>query len=225
MTLPIIWLPGMMCDHRLFAAQIEVLGGEVIVSSKHSTIKDMASEILALAPEEFALVGLSMGGIIAMEVFRQAPERVKKLALLDTNPCSEIPEVSANRLPLMELVNNGHLKTVMESVVLNYHAQEPHSYVTDLCMSMAMNLGAEAFIHQSLALQNRRDQQDTLRSIDIPTLILCGAEDKLCPIERHDLMDSLIKYSKLVVVKEAGHLPCLQQPLLTTEALRCWYHD
>lgn len=223
MTLPLIWLPGMMCDQRLFRAQTQVLGGEVIVSSAHSSIEDMASEVLKLAPEHFALVGLSMGGIVAMEVIRQAPERVKKIALLDTNPCAELAEVSASRFPQMDLVKDGYLRDVMDKVVLNYHSKKPQSEVTGLCIDMAIDLGPEVFLNQSIALKNRRDQQDTLRKIDIPTLVLCGAEDKLCPLERHYLMNALIKSSKLVIIENAGHLPCLQQPLLTTEAIKNWY--
>lgn len=225
MTLPLIWLPGMMCDQRLFREQTKVLGGEVIVSSVHTSIEDIASDVLKLAPEYFALAGLSMGGIVAMEVIRQAPERVKKIALLDTNPLAELAEISASRLPQMDLVREGGLRDVMDKVALNYHSQKPQIEVTDLCVDMAMELGPQTFINQSIALKNRRDQQDTLRKIDIPTLVLCGAEDKVCPLERHHLMNSLVKSSRLVIIENAGHLPCLQQPLLTTEAIKNWYEQ
>jgi len=110
---PLVWLPGMMCDARLFAPQLDALGGQVIVSTGQDTIAEMAENVLAQTPESFALAGLSMGGIIAMEVLRQAPDRVAKVALMDTNPKAEHPAVAANREPQIAKVQAGDLAIVM----------------------------------------------------------------------------------------------------------------
>ena len=105
----------------------------------------------------------------------------------------------------------------------NYLAEGPHrGEVLDLAMDMAMTLGPEVFIRQSRALQRRKDQQATLRKIKVPTLVLCGAEDALCPVKRHEFMAELIPYATLRVIDGAGHLPTLEQPDAVTDALREW---
>ena len=224
---PLVMLPGMMCDARLFGPQIAALcGREVTVPplTDHDRIDRLAAAVLAEAPPRFALLGLSMGGIVAMEVLRQAPERVERLALLDTNPRAETAEVQARRAPQIAAAREGRLAEVMrDEMKPNYLAAGPRrTDVLDLCMEMALDLGPEVFVRQSVALRDRPDQQDTLRAARVPTLILCGAEDALCPLERHELMHRLIPGSTLVVVEGAGHLPTLERPIETTAALRRW---
>ncbi len=228
---PLVLLPGMMCDERLFAPQIEDFSAErkicPLAIGSHQTMQDIAADVLAKSPETFALAGLSMGGIVAMEVMRQAPERVEKLALLDTNPLAEIEEKQLAREPQILKVQNGGLIEVMrDELKPNYLVDGPNKpKILDLCMDMAVDLGVEVFINQSRALQNRPDQQDTLSHIEVPTLILCGAADRLCPVERHELMHELIPGSKLTVIEGAGHMPTLEQPAQTTAALQNWLEE
>ncbi|SLN51687.1 Putative aminoacrylate hydrolase RutD [Pseudoruegeria aquimaris] len=228
MTLPLILLPGMMCDGRLFSPQIAAFGAEREILTPGlagaETVASLAQGVLAQAPERFALAGLSMGGIVAMEVLRQAPERVAGLALLDTNPLAETDEVKARRAPQMEKAANGRLASVMrDEMKPNYLAPgEGRAAVLDLCMEMALDLGPEAFLRQSRALRDRPDQTDTLRRFGGPTLVLCGAQDALCPVARHELMAALIPGARLVVIEGAGHLPVLEKPEETNAALRRW---
>ena len=225
---PLVLLPGMMCDARLFAPQINALHGERDVHhlplDGHDAISDLARAVLAAAPPTFALAGLSMGGIVAMEVIRQAPERVTRLALLDTNPKAEAREVAARREPQIAKVKQGLLAQVMrDEMKPNYLTDGPRrAEILDLCMDMALTRGPEVFIRQSRALQTRPDQQDTLRGIRVPTLILCGRDDTLCPLHRHELMRDLIPQSTLQIIENAGHLPTLEQPEQTIAALRRW---
>jgi pimeloyl-ACP methyl ester carboxylesterase len=225
---PLIMLPGMMCDARLFTPQIKALSTERVVTVAdicgQSTMNQLADDILSQAPPEFNLAGLSMGGIVAMEICAKAPDRVVKLALMDTNPMSELDEVKQNRALQMKKVDAGNLHQVIrDDMKPNYLADTPQKQVVlDICMDMAMSLGPEVFIRQSKALRDRPDQQQTLRDLDIPVLVLCGGEDRLCPIERHQLMHDLIPGSSLVVIENAGHMPTLEQPEKTTEALRAW---
>jgi len=225
---PLLLLPGMMCDARLFGPQIEAFSHERPVMtaplSDHDTVSALARDVLDTAPQRFALAGLSMGGIVAMEVFRQAPERVTRLALLDTNPKAEAAAVAQNREPQMQKVRDGHLRAVMrDEMKPNYLTDGPHmGRILDLCMAMAKTLGPDVFINQSRALQSRPDQQDTLRGIRVPALVLCGQDDTLCPIHRHELMHELIPGSTLKIVTHAGHLPTLEQPDATNEALTQW---
>jgi pimeloyl-ACP methyl ester carboxylesterase len=228
MTAPLLLLPGMMCDRRLFGPQIGALSAEreVLVGdiTRASSIPDICTDILRDAPQRFALAGLSMGGIVAMEVMAQAPGRVERLALLDTNPRAELPEVQARRGPQIETVRQGGLARVMrEELKPNYLAKGARrEEVLDLCMAMALDLGPEVFERQSIALRDRADRQETLRAVRVPTLVLCGREDALCPVERHELMHALVPGSRLVIVERAGHLPTLEKPEETTAALSEW---
>ena len=190
----------------------------------HSSISALADNILSNTPRHFALAGLSMGGIVAMEVIRQAPERVTRLALMDTNPLAEPGDRTAVREAQIAHVGEGKLRQVMRDEMKPLYLTEgPHkSAILELCMDMAEALGADVFISQSRALQKRIDQSDTLRGVRVPTLVLCGAEDRLCPLERHQLMRDLIPNAEMVVIKDAAHLPTLEKPELTNIALNDW---
>jgi pimeloyl-ACP methyl ester carboxylesterase len=221
----------MMCDARLFAPQIAAFSGSRAVMCAplggHCTVQALAAEVLENAPQSFALAGLSMGGIVAMEVLRQAPERVAGLALLDTNPLAEKPEVKAGRAPQMDAVRAGKLWTVMrEEMKPNYLADGPgQGAILDLCMEMAMGLGGQVFLNQSEALMARPDQTETLRGYSGRSLVLCGREDTLCPVHRHELMHDLLAGSRLEIIEKAGHVPVLEQPEETTAALARWLED
>lgn len=228
MTEPLVFLPGMMCDARLFGPQIAALSGEysIMVSpiTRGERIEEIASQLLDDLPAKFALAGLSMGGIVAMEILRRAPERVSRLALMDTNPLAETPQIAAAREPQIVKARAGRMLDVMrEEMKPNYLAPGPRRVETlDLVMDMASVLGPDVFVRQSRALQRRRDQQSTLRKCKVPTLVLCGAHDALCPVKRHEFMAELIPGAKLCVLEDAGHLPTLETPEKTTEALREW---
>ncbi len=228
---PLVLLPGMMCDARLYGPQIEAFSHARAVMTApindHDTVQALAKDILDTAPPTFALAGLSMGGIIAMEVIRQAPERITRLALLDTNPKAEAPAIAQYREPQIEKVRAGNLRSVMrDEMKPNYLTDGPRmGQILDLCMAMAATLGADVFINQSRALQSRPDQQETLRGVKVPTLILCGEDDTLCPIHRHELMHDLISGATLKIIKGAGHLPTLEQPDATNEALAKWLNQ
>jgi len=228
MAEPIVFLPGMMCDARLFGPQIAELSGEHAVMcapiSQGERIEEIASGLLDQLPARFALAGLSMGGIVAMEILRRAPERITRIALMDTNPLPETPQVAAGREPQIIGARAGRLLEVMrDEMKPNYLAPGPgRADVLALVMDMADALGPEVFVRQSRALQRRRDQQKTLRACKVPALVLCGEHDALCPIKRHTFMAELIPFAELCVISGAGHLPTLEQPEVTTAALRDW---
>lgn len=217
-----------MCDARLFAPQIAAFSADraILVPplTDANTIAGMAYSVLQCAPPQFALAGLSMGGIVAMEIMRHAPERVTHLALMATNPKAEDPAVSANREHQKAQVRQGHLHAVLrDEMKPNYLTDSAHKDdILDLCMTMAMDLGPEVFLNQSEALATRPDQQDNLKLVNVPSLILCGKEDRLCPLDRHVLLAQLIPGARLEVIDGAGHLPTLEQPEATTTALRIW---
>ena len=225
---PLVLLPGLMCDARLFGPQIAEMSADTAVMCAPLTqgerVEEIASGLLALLPKRFALAGLSMGGIVAMELLRRAPDRITRIALIDTNPLAETPVIAAEREPQIVKVRSGRLLEVMrDEIKPNYLAPGPQrADVMDLVMDMAETLGPEVFIRQSRALQRRRDQQVVLRKCKVPALVMCGAHDQLCPVKRHTFMAELIPYAELVVLENAGHLPTLETPAEATAALRNW---
>lgn len=228
---PLVLLPGMMCDARLFGPQIAELSSEFAVTiapiTQGERVEEIASGLLTVLPEKFALAGLSMGGIVAMELLRRAPERITRIALMDTSPLAETPQSSAAYEPMIVGARAGRLDEVLTGFMLpDFLAPGPQrTEILALVKAMGLYLGADVFIRQARALQRRRDQQSTLRKCKVPALVLCGEHDGLTPVKRHTFMAELIPYAKLCVIEGAGHLPTLEQPGEVTAALREWMNQ
>lgn len=224
----LVFLPGMMCDARLFGPQVAAFSSEraVMVAPviQGERVEEIASVLLDNLPKRFALAGLSFGGIVAMEILRRAPDRVTRLALMDTNPLAETPQAAAMREPQIVKVRSGRLREVMaQEMKPNYLGPGPfRNEILDLVMEMAEALGPEIFVRQSRALQRRRDQQATLRQTKVPTMVICGQHDALCPPKRHEFMAELIPYAELRIFENSGHLPTLEEPDAMIAALRDW---
>jgi pimeloyl-ACP methyl ester carboxylesterase len=228
--IPLLLIPGMMCDERMWGEVASTFAERPVhhaLPVEGSTTTAMASAILRDAPPRFALVGLSMGGIVAMEMLQQAPERIERLALLDTNPRAEADDVKQRRAAQIERVKSGDLAGVLRDEMKPHYLSpraSDHSILA-LCMQMALNLGPEIFICQSLALRDRPDRQGALARFHRPALVLMGEDDRLCPLDRHELMHALMPQSRLVIVPDAGHLPTLENPTPTIAALRRWLEE
>ncbi|HEV2501828.1 MAG TPA: alpha/beta hydrolase [Mesorhizobium sp.] len=228
--IPLVLIPGMMCDARMWGELPSTLHPRKVVHALpvgDETMAGIASAILRDAPQRFALAGLSMGGIVAMEILSQATERVERLALLDTNPRAELSEIRERRAPQVERVLAGRLQEVMRQELMPHYfnAGLSRADLLDLCLEMALSLGPEVFRRQSLALREREDRQAVLSTFKRPALVLTGEADRLCPRERHDLMHNLMPQSELVVISGAGHIPTLERPFETTSAMRRWLED
>ncbi len=225
---PVLFLPGFMSDSRLFAPQIEALSRHRAVQiaplSGLDSVRDMAIRVLEAAPARFALAGASLGGMVAMEVMRRAPERVTRLALISTDALAESPGVAAAREGMMTRARAGRLSDAMdEAIPSGSLAPGPRrTAICDLVREMGVSAGAEAFLAQSRALQRRPDQQGTLRRISVPTVVICGDHDHLMTPRRHQLMSDLTPRAHLVVLENAGHLPTLETPGEMVEILDAW---
>lgn len=225
---PIVFLPGMMCDARVFEAQVAALSRDVPVMvapvSQGATIEEIAEGLLRFLPERFALVGLSMGGIVAMELLRRAPGRVTRIALMDTNALSETPKTAAAYEPWIIAARAGRLEdAVRQMMQQDFLAPgDGRLAVLNRYVAMAMDQGAEVFVRQAKALQRRRDLQSALRRCKVPALVLCGEHDQLTPVKRHKFMAELIPSADLTVVPGAGHLPTWEQPEAVNAALKTW---
>ena len=227
---PLLLLPGMMCDARLWDAQVAALGGAGIATkvaslSSGDSVAGIAAAVLAEAPPVFALAGLSMGGIVAFEIWRLARHRISHLALLDTNPHAEQPPRREQRNVEIESVMAGGLADVLAQDMKPRYLAETHrnnQSLRELIMSMAIELGPAVFRAQSLALRDRPDCTMMLGEIDVPTLVLCGREDDLCPLSYHLLLAESIPNADLVVLSDCGHLPPLERPEAVSQHLQSW---
>ncbi|WP_323784942.1 alpha/beta fold hydrolase [Thalassovita sp.] len=228
MAEPLVFLPGMMCDARLFAPQLAELSREMVVSvapiTQGETIEEIASGLLDALPAKFALAGLSMGGIVAMEILRRAPDRISRIALMDTNALAETPQSSTAYEPFITKARSGQLPQALRDFMKpDFLAAGPGRIaVLNAFFEMAGDFGPDLFVQQIRAVQRRRDQQPTLRKCKCPALVLCGEEDGLTPVKRHRFMAELIPYAELNIIPGAGHLPTLEQPRAVTDALRAW---
>ncbi|NNE89208.1 MAG: alpha/beta fold hydrolase [Silicimonas sp.] len=219
-----------MCDKRLFQPQLDALSRDYACAvhiTANRSLAAMAQAVLFVAPPRFALAGLSMGGILALEIMAQAPERVQRLALLDTTARADAPANHAIRTRQIEDVLAGKLDDVMRHELKPaYLVDSPEKpAILDLCLDMARSLGPKVFQDQSIALRDRAAYTHILGQIKVPTLVLCGAEDRLCPPKLHDDLHAGIKGSTLVKIDHAGHLPTLEQPRATTAALEKWLKE
>ena len=220
----VLLLPGMMCDARQWAEQEANISQPVFHADtrKHDSITEMARSVLQDAPDRFAMVGLSMGGILAFEIWRQAADRVTHLALLDTNPHAESPERQTVRLQQIAEAASGRLRELATESLKPLYLAKAHREDEELLgaiLDMAMDLGPDVFRTQSLALRGRIDSVPTLPSITCPTIVMCGDEDILCPVAYHELMAAEIPHAQLSVIENCGHLSSLEQPQAVTSAL------
>ncbi len=225
---PLVLLPGLMCDARLFEPQIVRLsrGRAVTVApvTLGERIEEVASNLLDQLPRRFALGGMSLGGVVALEIIRRAPDRVTRLCLMSTDAQADTPQLAAAREELLVGAKAGRLEDVMRKIIgSDTLAPGPRRIpILNDVIAMALDIGPDVFERQIRALQRRPDQQGELRRIKVPTLILCGAHDKLTPVRKHTFMADLIPESDLLVVDEAGHLPTLEAPQIVTDAIETW---
>jgi len=224
--LPLVFAPGMMCDAQQFVHQTGILGKSRAIFhadfSQDSAIADMATRLLRDAPDRFYLAGLSMGGIVAFDVWRQAPDRVAGLALMNTTAFADSPARRETRLSQIDRVAKGDLKTVvMEELKPNYLAapQKQDKALLAEIYAMAERLGPDTFIRQSHALMGRVESTSMLATINCPTLIIAGAEDEVCPPELHEIMQTAIPGSILHTLEACGHLSTMEAPSVVTRLI------
>ncbi len=227
-TMPLVLIPGLGCDDRMWAHQATHLGdvADVHLASipDGATIVDMALAVLDRAPAQFALAGLSMGGYVAFEIMRRAPERVIRLALLDTKADLDAPDARAARDEALRDIAAGRFEQHLESrlpALLGPDALGVPAKVATM-RAMAMAVGAERYARQMRAIMQRSDSRPLLPTIACPTLVLCGRQDALTPLEAHVAMADAIPRARLAVVEQCGHLAPIEQPQAITALLRDW---
>ncbi len=225
---PLLLLPGLLCDAALWQPQLDGLADIAAMTVADLTGQDsvaaLAGAVLETAPDRFALAGLSMGGYVALEIMRQAPDRVSRLALIDTSARPDTREQVRRRRGLLALARRGRFKGVTPKLMpLLIHTDRlGDDALTGTVMAMAERVGAEAFIRQETAILNRPDSRPTLGEITCPALVICGRQDALTPLEVAEEMAAGLPRGRLEVVDDCGHLSTLERPDIVTPLMRDW---
>lgn len=229
--LPLLLLPGLLCDARLWRDQVaalsDVAAAVVADLTRDDTVGAMAERALAALPPDgdgrFALAGLSMGGYVALEVMRRAPGRVARLALLDTSARPDAPEVSRRRRGLMSLTRSGQFRGVTPRLLPQLiHPDRLGTPLAAEVMAMAERVGRDAFLRQQAAILARPDSRPDLPGIAVPTLVAVGEADVLTPPELAEEMAAAIPGAALRRIPGAAHLPTMEVPEATSVLLREW---
>lgn len=224
----LVCVPGLLCSDALFGPQCTDLADSARISigriTRDATLAGMARSILRTAPERFALAGLSLGGYVAFEILRQAPQRVTRLALLDTNARADRPEQIAQREVLAGLARTLGVRAV-QAILLPFLLHPARLGDLDLrerVLKMAEWVGPAAFARQQAAVMARPDNRPFLSEIACPTLIVVGAQDRMTPVKVAEELHAGIAGSRLEVIPDCGHLSTLERPAAVNAALRTW---
>ncbi|MEM9846427.1 MAG: alpha/beta fold hydrolase [Bacteroidota bacterium] len=230
MKLPLLLLPGTLCDATLFQHQKVALSDLAnCIDGDHSSSDDLrvvAANLLDQVEGDFGIMGLSYGGIIAFELLRQAPKRIKKLILLNTNHKKPSEKTRAAQQRFLGMSQLGEFRSITtdflkDAMLHPKHAAQPA--MRALVLKMAMNTGSEKFFRQVKAQLNRPDSTPDLPQIKCPTLIMTGREDQVCTPALHQEMADLIPNSSLAIIEECGHLSTLEQPESVNTVIRNWW--
>ena len=232
MTKNIIFLPGMLCDERVFSPQMEFFKEcrkEVADLSKFNSLEKLAESVLEKTLfSNFILCGLSMGGILAMEMIKQAQDRIEGIILIDTNHLADREERRLIREQQLKKINQGQFESIIINELKPFYLKENLSSkakkLKKLFYQMAMNLGEQVFINQTVALRDRQSYEWVLKVWGKPALIICGEDDVLCPPERHVAMKKLLSNGELQIIKNAGHISNLETPIQVNEIIENWLH-
>ena len=227
---PLLFLPGLLCDARLWRDQVaglaDVADARVADLTLDDSLAAMARRALDGAPERFALAALSMGGYVAFEILRQAPERVTRLALLATSAAPDSPDRAARRRAAMKSLASGRFMGVTRRLLPQLiHPERVATPLGDEVRAMAERVGGAAFLRQQTAILGRPDSRPMLASIAVPTLVAVGVADVLTPVAESRAMFRAIPGASLHVFGRCGHLPAMERPEKTTALLRGWLAD
>lgn len=225
---PIVLIPGLICTAELFTPQLSALWphGPVTVAStlEGATMAEIAAAVLRDAPPRFALGGLSMGGYVALEVLRQAPDRVLKLALMDTTARPDAPEQSRLRRAMIQKATSGGYDDVLAQTIPNlvHPSRRDDKTLIATQTRMGRDVGVDGFVRQQNAIMGRIDSRPFLADIAVPTLVLVGDKDALTSPDRAREMVEAITDARLSVVPECGHVSTLERPEAVNAALTTW---
>lgn len=224
-------IPGTLCDHNLFKYQTEGLKDlivcQVASNTSDSNLKQVAKNILNNYSGSFSVMGLSYGGIIAFELLRQAPERINKLILMNTNYKEPSEQTRINQQRFIGMAYLGEFKEITSEILIDtmlHPNNAKKQELRDTVLNMALNVGVDGFFNQVKAQLGRPDSTKDLQNIKCSTLIITGREDNICPLKLHEEMAEAIPNSTLKIIEECGHLSTLEQPHLVNKTIIEWWN-
>jgi pimeloyl-ACP methyl ester carboxylesterase len=226
----LVLLPGLLCDAALWGPQAQALdaSAELFIPdlTRDASMEALARRVLEEAPfPRFSLAGLSMGGYVALEIMRQAPQRVARLALLDTRARPDSPDERERRRTLMRIAEGakGFAPVHKRMLPLLVHGSRlADAALVAIIEGMAERTGIAGYLRQQDAIMSRADFRPTLATIACPTLVLCGRQDAITPLGAHEEIAAGVTGAQLVVIEECGHLSTLERPAEVNAALHAW---
>jgi pimeloyl-ACP methyl ester carboxylesterase len=226
----LIMIPGTLCDAALFQYQIKDLSDiadcEVANHSSSDDLKEVAANILKAVEGDFSIMGLSYGGIIAFEIWRQAPQRIKRLILMNTNHKAPSEKTRTTQQRFVGMAYLGEFREITTHFLKHTLLHPNHAKsleIREIVLQMALNIGKDAFVRQVKAQLARPDSTVDLPNIKSPTLIITGQQDIVCPVSLHQEMADLIPNATLKIMENCGHLSTLEQPEIVNECVRKWW--
>lgn len=225
---PLVLLPGLLNTRRVYEHQVEALQdiADIVVPElwHDDTIDAMAETALAAAPPTFALCGFSMGGYVAFEIFRRAPTRVERIALIDTQAAPDSPESRTRRQAFIEQTRLGRFHGVHPTLLpqIIHPSRLKDAAVTQPILDMAKEIGGDGFVRQQQAILGRPDSRPLLVEIEVPAVVIVGRQDMATPLPRSQQMAADIANAQLVILEECGHVSPLERPAEVSAALRRW---
>jgi pimeloyl-ACP methyl ester carboxylesterase len=226
--LPLLLLPASLCDRALWRHQIAALQDKVAIQvgdlTQDDSIEAMAARVLSTAPGQFAVAGLSMGAYVALDLVRQAPDRVRKLALLGASARPDAPAEASRRRDLLALREQRAFRGITPPLMalLIHPDRLADAGLTGEVEAMALRVGKPAFLRQLRAIVERPDSRPLLASISCPTVIVAGRQDALAPLTEQTALADTISGARLAILEQCGHLAPLERPEAVTALLAAW---
>lgn len=227
MNMDIVLIPGALATPKLWKQQelflqrdkqlryVDVLGS--------NSIEEMANRFIPHAPKKFTLIGFSMGGYVALELYRHIPNSIEKLVLINSAVKLVSEKGRLERERSLDLMSKGKFDFLIKLIFKNsIFDKKKHKELLPLAQEMAMEVGVENYKNQLNAILNKPDHSTLLPSIECPTLLIASKEDYVMPPERSEHMAKNIKHSKLIYIEQCGHMAMLEQPEKMNQILNDW---
>jgi pimeloyl-ACP methyl ester carboxylesterase len=224
----LVFVCAHLTDERLYAPQLAVLEADydcsVYCFREYDSMGGMAAELLARAPARFSLIGLSLGGYVALEVIRRDLARIERLVMMDTSADADTPRHRAGRLADIEKVKAGGIEALIPELPARWlHPDRAtRADFVELMASMARSVGAQGEYNQQMAMLKRPDSHEDPRRVRVPTLFVCGREDTARPIAEHESMHACVPGSRFEIIEHCGHLSTIEQPGIINRLLTGW---
>lgn len=225
---PVIFLPGLFDDVEMWRHQVDHLGDVATPMAidllDQETVGEGAERVLDSVNGSFAVVGFSMGGYVAFEIMRRAPERITKLALIDTSARADAPERTADRLRQIALAEAGKYPALVDQALPNvvHPSRVEDASLMDALRAMAHRVGPQAFVRQLKTIMSRPDSRDDLAAIRCPTLVVCGRGDTVTPPELSEEIGAGINGARVALIDDCNHYAPMERPYAVTALLQQW---